>query len=183
LIHPVRRAAPSVEARIAEDGEMAHIFTGYWQNEAATRAVLDEDEWLHTGDLGSLHENAFLSITDRKDIIITSGARTSTPENLENDLKQSPFISQAVMHATARRTRAARDARPRGDHPRGSASAGSQRTPATSPSTATRKPCYGTCSTPRTHATRGSTSPRYAQLEQVKSFDILDHELTQEPPS
>jgi hypothetical protein len=65
----------------------------------------------HRG-LRSLHENGCLSITDRKDMIIISGARTSRPENLENDLKQSPFISQPLMHATARRTRAARDARP-----------------------------------------------------------------------
>lgn len=54
--------------------------------------------------LGSLHENGFLSITGRTGIIVTSGVKNITLENLENDLKQSPFISPAVMHATARRT-------------------------------------------------------------------------------
>lgn len=54
--------------------------------------------------LGSLHENGLLSVTGRTDIIITSGGKNITPDNLENNLNQSPFISPAVMHATARRT-------------------------------------------------------------------------------
>ncbi|MGB0096564.1 MAG: AMP-binding protein, partial [Solirubrobacteraceae bacterium] len=74
----VGRALPGVEVRIAADGEVRmrgpHVFTCYWENEAATREVLDEDGWLHTGDLRSLDENGFLSITGRKkDIIITAG--------------------------------------------------------------------------------------------------------------
>src|ERR1019366_10623648 len=80
-----------------------HIFTGYWENEAATREVLDDDGWLHTGDLGSLDEDGYLSITGRiKDIIITAGGKNLAPANLENDLRQSPFISHAVMYGDRR---------------------------------------------------------------------------------
>ena len=103
----VGRAAPGVEVRIAEDGEILmrgpRIFVGYWENERATREVLDDDGWLHTGDLGALDEDGFLSITGRtKDIIITAGGKNITPANLEDDLRHSPFISQAVMYGDRR---------------------------------------------------------------------------------
>ncbi len=103
----VGRAMPGVEVRIAEeDGEILlrgpNIFREYWRNPEATAETL-VDGWLHTGDLGELDDEGFLSITGRKkDIIITAGGKNLTPANLENDLKQSRFISQAVMHGDRR---------------------------------------------------------------------------------
>jgi long-chain acyl-CoA synthetase len=103
----VGRAMPGVEIKIAEeDGEVLvkgpNLFREYWQNPEATAETL-VDGWLHTGDLGSLDEDGYLSITGRKkDIIITAGGKNLTPANLENDLKQSRFISQAVMYGDRR---------------------------------------------------------------------------------
>jgi long-chain acyl-CoA synthetase len=103
----VGRVLPGVEIRIAEeDGEILvrgpHIFREYWRNPEATAETL-VDGWLHTGDIGSVDNEGYLSITGRKkDIIITAGGKNLTPANIENDLKQSRFISQAVMHGDRR---------------------------------------------------------------------------------
>jgi long-chain acyl-CoA synthetase len=97
----VGKPQQGVEVRIGDDGEVLikgpNIFQGYYKNEDATRETL-EDGWLHTGDLGRLDEDGFLYITGRKkDIIITAGGKNITPANLENGLKQSRWISQAVV--------------------------------------------------------------------------------------
>ena len=99
----VGRAMQGVEIKIADDGEVLlkgpNIFQGYYKNEEATKATLEgEERWLHTGDVGRLDEDGFLYITGRKkDIIITAGGKDITPANLENGLKQSRWISQAVV--------------------------------------------------------------------------------------
>ena len=98
---------PGVEFKIADDGEILikgpNVFREYWRNPEATREAFTDDGWLRTGDLGSIDEDGFLSITGRKkDIIITAGGKNLTPANLENDLKQSRWISQAVMHGDRR---------------------------------------------------------------------------------
>jgi long-chain acyl-CoA synthetase len=99
----VGKAVPGVEIRIADgDGEILlkgpNIFKEYWNNPESTAETLI-DGWLHTGDIGELDDEGYLTITGRKkDIIITAGGKNLTPSNIENDLKQSRFISQAVMY-------------------------------------------------------------------------------------
>jgi long-chain acyl-CoA synthetase len=90
-----------VEVKIADDGEILlrgpNIFKGYFKNEAATKDAL-EGGWLHTGDLGYTDEDGFVYINGRKkDIIITAGGKNITPANLENGLKQCRWVSQAVV--------------------------------------------------------------------------------------
>jgi long-chain acyl-CoA synthetase len=98
----VGRAFPDFEARIAEDGELLlrseTIFAGYFKDPEATAAVLEPDGWLHTGDIASIDEDGFITITDRKkDIIVTAGGKNIAPQNLENELKASRFVSQALV--------------------------------------------------------------------------------------
>jgi long-chain acyl-CoA synthetase len=93
---------PGFEIKIAEDGEILikgpTIFAGYYKDEESTRAVLDDDGWLHSGDVGELDADGFLTITDRKkDIIVTAGGKNVAPQNLENELKSSRFVSQALV--------------------------------------------------------------------------------------
>jgi len=100
-IGKVGRTIPGVEARIAEDGEVLvsgfNIFIGYLHNEAATRDAIDEDGWLHTGDIGHIDDDGFLQITGRKkEIIITSGGKNLSPEKIENAMKTSVFIKEAI---------------------------------------------------------------------------------------
>jgi long-chain acyl-CoA synthetase len=103
----VGRAMPGVDIRISEDdGEILmrgpNVFREYWHNPEATAETL-VDGWLQTGDIGELDDEGYLKITGRKkDIIITAGGKNLTPSNIENDLKQSRFISQAVMYGDRR---------------------------------------------------------------------------------
>jgi len=95
-------ALPGVDIRIADDGEVLlrteTIFGGYYKDEEATRGVLPGDGWLRTGDLGHVDADGFLTITDRKkDILVTAGGKNVAPQNLENALKTSPLVSQALV--------------------------------------------------------------------------------------
>jgi long-chain acyl-CoA synthetase len=74
------------------------IFQGYYKDPQATAEVLDADGWLKTGDVGTLDEDGFLHITDRKkDILVTAGGKNVAPQNIENELKTSAYVSQALV--------------------------------------------------------------------------------------
>jgi long-chain acyl-CoA synthetase len=95
-------ALPNIEVRTADDGEILikgpTVFAGYFKNDEATREVLGEDGWLHTGDVGTIDEDGFLVVTDRKkDIIVTAGGKNVSPQNIENELKGSTYVSQALV--------------------------------------------------------------------------------------
>jgi long-chain acyl-CoA synthetase len=80
-----------------------HVFKGYYQREEETKEALDDDGWFHTGDLGRLDDDGFLSITGRtKDIIVTSSGKNITPSNIENAIKDSRWISEAVIYGDDR---------------------------------------------------------------------------------
>jgi long-chain acyl-CoA synthetase len=92
---------PGVEVRIADDGEILvkgpNVFQGYYKNDRATAETI-VDGWLHTGDIGEFDADGYLKITGRKkDIIITAGGKNITPANLEAEIKQHPLISQCVV--------------------------------------------------------------------------------------
>ena len=92
---------PDVEIRLADDGEILvrhpGVFLGYYKNEEATKETIDEDGWLYTGDVGE-YDGEFLKIIDRKkDIIITSGGKNVSPSEIENNLKTSPYIKEAIV--------------------------------------------------------------------------------------
>jgi len=171
----VGRALPGVEIKIAEDGEIlikgANIFHGY-HNQASTSFGAVENGWLHTGDLGSLDEDGYLSITGRKkDIIITAGGKNLTPANIENDLKQCRWISQAVMHG---------DQRP---YPVVLITLDEEEIPTFAREQGLPEDIPSLSREPAVHALIQKeidrANSKYAQVEQVKKFAILDHDLSQ----
>src|SRR4029079_9864771 len=98
----VGRPLPGTEVKLAEDGELLirseTVFQGYFKQPAPPREVLGADGWLRSGDIAEIDDDGFIKITDRKkDIIVTAGGKNVAPQNLENDLKGSKYISQAMV--------------------------------------------------------------------------------------
>ena len=173
----VGRPLPGCEIRIADDGEVLikgpNIFRGYYKMEDKSFGAI-EDGWLHTGDLGSIDDDGYLTITGRKkDIIITAGGKNLTPANLENDLKQSRWISQAVMYGDRRPypvaliTLDAEEIGPWAEQ-NGIEDTSSA---ALAQNEKVRELIQGVLDEVNRH---------YAQVEQIKRFEILDHDLSQE---
>ena len=95
------RDSPDTALRLSPQGEILlkgpHVFMGYYKNAERTAQTI-VDGWLHTGDVGTMDDDGFVSITDRmKDIIITAGGKNVTPSEIENQLKFSPYISDAIV--------------------------------------------------------------------------------------
>ncbi len=104
----VGRALPFVEERLAEDGEILlrgpMVFQGYYKNDAATRETIDDEGWLHTGDIGEHDADGYLRIRDRKKhVIITAGGKNLTPANIEQTLKAAdPLLGHVHVHGDRR---------------------------------------------------------------------------------
>ena len=171
----VGRPLPGVKLKIAPDGELLikgpNVFGGY-HNKAEESFGAVEDGWLHTGDLGSIDEDGYLSIVGRKkDIIITAGGKNLTPANLENDLKRCRWISQAVMHG---------DQRPYPvvlitlDEEEVAGYAHEHNLPQ-EPALLAREPAIRELIGQEVDRVNAA----YAQVEQVKKFAILEQDLTQ----
>jgi long-chain acyl-CoA synthetase len=173
----VGRAMPGVELKISDDGEIMmkgpNVFREYWRNPEATRDTFTDDGWFLTGDLGTLDGDGFLTITGRKkDIIITAGGKNLAPSNIENDLKQSRWVSQAVMYGDRRpypvalitldAEEMAPWARERG-------------LPEDMASLVESEEVLELIQDILDRA-----NAKYAKVEQVKKFALLDHDLTQE---
>ena len=164
-----------MELRIADDGEILikgpNIFQGYHNRADASFGAV-EDGWMHTGDLGSIDADGYLSITGRKkDIIITAGGKNLTPANIENDLKQCRWISQAVMHG---------DARP---YPVVLITLDEEEMQIYAREHGLAEDIPSLSRDPQVRSLIQDevdrANAKYAQVEQVKKFAILDHDLSQ----
>ena len=171
----VGRALTGTEVAIAPDGEVLmrgpHVFAGYHRNEAATSETV-QDGWLHSGDLGELDRDGFLTITGRKkDLIITSSGKNISPDTIESMLRETRWISQAVVHGDRRPYLVALLTIDPDELGALAAEAGVPADP------------VAMAADPRVRAILqrdvDAVNARLARIEQVKRFAILDRDLSQ----
>ncbi|HYB27173.1 MAG TPA: long-chain fatty acid--CoA ligase [Solirubrobacteraceae bacterium] len=172
----VGKVLPGAQVAIADDGEILirgpHVFKGYYKDPAASDEVLTYDGWLRTGDLGKLGDDGFLSITGRKkDIIITSSGKNVTPVNIESELRDSRFITEAVVYGDNRQYLVAMLTLDRDE----AAKLAERLGIAADPVAIADHP--GVRAEIQREVDR--VNQKFARIEQIKRFAILDHDLTQ----
>ncbi len=107
-IGTVGPAIPGVRVQIADDGEIlvkgGNVCTGYFRDPPGTAELIDADGWMHSGDVGTLDQDGYLTLTGRKkDLIITAAGQNITPQEIETDLRHEELISEAVVIGDGRR--------------------------------------------------------------------------------
>jgi long-chain acyl-CoA synthetase len=148
------------------------VFKGYFKNPDATEEVLTEDGWLHSGDLGAIDAQGFVKITGRKkDLIITSSGKNITPVNIESELRNARYITEAVVYGDRRPYLVAMLTLDRDEAVKLAGRLGIDDDPKT------------IAADQRVHAeiqqAVDAVNAKFARIEQVKRFAILDHDLSQ----
>jgi long-chain acyl-CoA synthetase len=171
----VGRPLPGTRVAIADDGEVMmagpHVFQGYHRDADATKAVMP-DRWLRSGDLGTIDAEGYLHITGRKkDLIITSSGKNISPENLESALRETRWVSQAVVAGDRRPYLVALLTLDPEEAPKLAAELG---IPADVATMAHDARVYAAV-----QREVDTVNERFARIEQIKRFDILERDLTQ----
>lgn len=172
----VGRPLPGTEIKIADDGEILmrgpHVFKGYYLDPDATKTTLTADGWLRSGDLGSLSDDGFLAITGRKkDLIITSSGKNITPVNIESELRDSRYITEAVVYGDNRPYLVAMLTLDPDESRKLAERLG------ITPDPATIAADLGVRAEVQKDV--DAVNAKLARIEQIKRFAILDHDLTQ----
>jgi long-chain acyl-CoA synthetase len=161
---------------VATDGEVLlrgpHVFAGYHRDPQATAEVLS-DGWLRTGDLGAISGDGYLTLTGRKkDLIITSSGKNITPVNIENALRETRWISEAVVYGDRRPYLVCMLTLDQDEAPKLAAELGIAPDPASMARDERVRE--------RLRADVEAANARFARIEQVKRFGVLEHDLSQE---